>query len=65
MNWADPDLDFTRYSSSGVIGDATHATPALGRELWDATIDEMSRLFATVASADAPIVQPLPTSNPR
>ena len=27
VDWNDPDLDFSRYSSTGVIGDPTHATP--------------------------------------
>lgn len=30
VDWSDPDLDFRRYSSSGVIGDPTTATAELG-----------------------------------
>ena len=33
VDWQDPDLDFTRYSSTGVIGDPTHATAELGAAL--------------------------------
>ncbi len=33
VNWDDPHLDFTQYSDTGVIGDATRASAELG---WDA-----------------------------
>ena len=33
VDWNDPDLDFSRYSSTGVIGDPTHATSELGAKL--------------------------------
>src|SRR5262249_19312803 len=31
--WDDPHLDFRRYSTTGVIGDPTHASAALGAQL--------------------------------
>ncbi len=39
VDWDDPALDFRRYSASGVIGDATKASAALGRQLWAGCVD--------------------------
>ena len=49
-------VDFTRYSSTGVVGDATHASAELGARLWEAVVDEMARTFAELATADEPVV---------
>jgi creatinine amidohydrolase len=38
VDWDDPNLDFARYSTTGVIGDPTHASADLGRRLWDAVV---------------------------
>jgi len=43
--WDDPALDFTHYSSSGVIGDPTHASAELGAELWKVVVEEVARIF--------------------
>lgn len=37
--WDDPQLDFSRVSPSGVVGDPTHASAALGKRLWEAVVD--------------------------
>ena len=52
VDWADPHLDFARYSSTGVIGDPTQASADLGRKLWEAAVEEAVQIFRTVASAE-------------
>ncbi len=52
VNWDDPHLDFARSSSTGVIGDPTHASAELGRRLWEAVVEEAAQLFRTVASME-------------
>jgi creatinine amidohydrolase len=42
VDWKDPDLDFSRYSSTGVIGDPTKATDELGAELWEAVVKRLA-----------------------
>lgn len=37
-DWEDPNLDFSRYSESGVIGDPRHASAHLGDQLWIASV---------------------------
>jgi creatinine amidohydrolase len=49
VDWDDPELDFARYSSSGVIGDATHASAELGARLWDAVVDEAASILWDIA----------------
>lgn len=39
VDWQDPNLDFTQYSSSGVIGDLTLADAELGEQLWEASVE--------------------------
>jgi creatinine amidohydrolase len=39
VDWDDEHLDFARYSSTGVIGDTTHASAELGQALWDASVE--------------------------
>jgi creatinine amidohydrolase len=41
VDWGDPRLDFTRYSSTGVIGDPTHASAELGERLWETVVEEV------------------------
>ena len=38
VDWDDPHLDFTKYSETGVIGDASKASAELGRRLWNEVI---------------------------
>jgi creatinine amidohydrolase len=45
VDWDDPDLDLARYSSTGVIGDPTHASAELGRRLWHAVVEETALIF--------------------
>jgi creatinine amidohydrolase len=51
VDWDDPNLDFSRYSTSGVIGDPTHASVELGARLWEAIIDEVTVIFKEIAEA--------------
>ena len=46
VNWNDPHLDFTQYSDTGVIGDATRASAELGRRLWDEVISTTAAIFS-------------------
>lgn len=50
VDWGDPHLDFSRYSSTGVIGDPTHASPKLGETLWDESIQQVSATIAEIAA---------------
>jgi creatinine amidohydrolase len=45
VDWDDPDLDFTKYSKTGVIGDPTQATAELGKKLWEAIVEEVALIF--------------------
>jgi creatinine amidohydrolase len=49
VDWADPNLDFSRYSETGVIGDPTEASVELGKKLWEAIIEEMALVFKSIA----------------
>jgi creatinine amidohydrolase len=49
VDWRDPNLDFSRYSTTGVIGDPTAASAELGKKLWEAIITEVARIFKGVA----------------
>jgi creatinine amidohydrolase len=44
-DWNDPELDFSKYSTSGVIGDPTHASAELGKSLWEACVREVSEML--------------------
>ena len=46
VDWNDPELDFTKYSDTGVIGDATKANPELGRRLWHEVISTAATIFS-------------------
>lgn len=49
VDWEDPNLDFSRYSKTGVIGDPTEATVELGAKLWDAVIKSIADTFKKIA----------------
>lgn len=53
VNWDDPELDFTAYSTTGVIGDPTAATAEIGARLWDDLVAVTAHIL--VALARAPI----------
>ena len=42
VDWSDPDLDFSRYTRTGVIGDPTEATAELGARLWEAVVESVA-----------------------
>jgi creatinine amidohydrolase len=48
--WDDPALDFARYSTTGVIGDARHASAALGEHLWEASIDAVADVLRGIVN---------------
>jgi creatinine amidohydrolase len=48
VEWGDPELDFSRYSASGVIGDPTHASAELGRRLWAVVVERVAATFQTM-----------------
>jgi creatinine amidohydrolase len=48
-DWDDPELDFTRYSTTGVIGDARHASAELGARLWEECVDAVAERLRTIA----------------
>ncbi len=52
FNWTDPNLDFSRYSATEVIGDPTHASTDLGRQLWHASVE--TAMGDLVAAANSP-----------
>lgn len=54
VDWDNPHLDFTNYSESGVIGDATQASAELGRRLWNEVILTTAAIFRDVAFNCAP-----------
>ena len=53
VDWNDPHLDFARYSTSGVIGDPTHASVELGERLWAAVVPSVAQCFRSVAEGSA------------
>ena len=50
VDWEDPDLDFANYSSTGVIGDPTHACAELGARLWEAVVDDVAETLHSIAN---------------
>jgi creatinine amidohydrolase len=52
VDWLDPELDFSQYSSSGVIGDPTYATAELGAKLWREVVDSVASSFQKYSVAD-------------
>jgi creatinine amidohydrolase len=51
-DWSSKEHDFTKVSSTGVVGDARHASAALGARLWDACVERIARTFASIANGD-------------
>lgn len=49
VHWDDPKLDFVKYSTTGVIGDPTHASAELGQKLWVSLIDKIAAIFYQIA----------------
>ena len=51
VNWDDPNLDFAAYSSTGVIGDPTHASAELGAKLWRAVVEHAASVLNEIATS--------------
>jgi len=51
VDWDDPNLDFARPSTSGVIGNPTTASAALGAQLWAAVVNDVARTLYDLAQA--------------
>lgn len=51
VDWHEPQLDLSRYTATGVIGDPTEATAELGARLWDELIAQLVSLFGEVAAS--------------
>jgi len=49
VDWSDPNLDFSRYTKTGVIGDPTEASGELGAKLWDAVVAGVAETFKGIA----------------
>jgi len=49
VNWCDPQLDFSNYSSSGTIGDPSRGTREMGAGLWNAIVEEVALTFIQMA----------------
>ena len=49
VDWDYPHLDFTKYSDTGVIGDASQASAELGRRLWDEVITTVAETVKDAA----------------
>lgn len=49
VDWNDPALDLGRYSDTGVIGDPTAASAALGKKLWEAVVEEVTSILCAIA----------------
>ena len=55
VDWNDPQLDFARYSTNGVIGDATRASAELGARLWERIVETVASTFAGIAQTSLAI----------
>lgn len=59
VDWSDPNLDFSSYSHSGVIGDATQASAQLGEKLWKEVVERVAQIFYESLSICSGEVEPL------
>jgi creatinine amidohydrolase len=50
-DWSESQLDFARYSTTGVIGDPTHASAELGGRLWDECVAAAAREIQAAATS--------------
>jgi creatinine amidohydrolase len=51
VDWNKPELDFSLYSTTGVIGDPTHASAELGAKLWRQAVHAMAAVINDTAEA--------------
>lgn len=52
VDWSNQQLDLSRYSSSGVIGDPTHASAELGAKLWKEIVSAAARSFHAAITSE-------------
>ena len=52
VDWDDPDLDFRRYTRTGVLGRPTVASAELGERLWGEIVTRVGAMFAAMARHD-------------
>jgi creatinine amidohydrolase len=52
-DWTSERIDFTAVSTTGVVGDATHASAELGAKLWDACVERVAATFAEIGRSSA------------
>ena len=52
VDWDNPALDFAAISKSGVIGDPTHASAAMGQQIWPELVKMVANILAECASDD-------------
>ncbi len=48
-DWSSTEQDFTKVSTTGVVGDATHWSAELGAKLWDACAMTIAATFVSIA----------------
>lgn len=53
VNWDDPELDLSSYSSTGVVGNASVASAERGEILWDRIVEQAALRLAEIASGRA------------
>src|SRR5918997_4015409 len=46
----DPNADWRLVSDSGVVGDATRASPELGKRLWNRTVERVTAILAALVA---------------
>ncbi len=51
VGWEESDLSFAKYSSTGVIGDPTHASAELGALLWPEVVEAVALTLKPAAEA--------------
>lgn len=49
-DWEDPNLDFSKHSETGVIGDPTYVSAELGEKLRSGTVDAVSGTLQEIAA---------------
>lgn len=47
-DWFDPHLDVSALPSTGVVGSAAHASPALGQPLWHACVKAVADIMRLI-----------------
>ncbi len=55
IDWHDPNLDFTDYSSSGVIGDPSWSSTDLGARLWANVIENVALILRDCSTKDVQV----------